>query len=61
MKLSVAVGVLLCAVLSLTLIGIAISTSQPIDNSVAPAADADRFARPSDTVVGNETPFKPEW
>lgn len=64
MKVSLVAGVILSAVLSLTLVGIAlsISTSQPADNTVAPAAvDADRFTRPSDTVVGNETPFKPEW
>jgi hypothetical protein len=64
MKVSVVAGVLLCAFLSLTLFGIAlsISASQPADHNVAPvAADVDRFTRPSDTVVGNETPFKPEW
>lgn len=65
MKASIIVGVFLCAALSLTIVGIALwtSTSQPIaDTLVAPAADEENhFTRGSDIVVGNETPFKPEW
>ncbi len=65
MKASTIVGVSLCTALSLTIVGITLwtSTSQPMtDILVAPAADEENpFTRGSHTVVGNETPFKPEW
>lgn len=65
MKVSIFVGVFLCALLSLSIVGIALwtSTSKPApDNAASPTnAGSNRFARGSDTVVGNETPFRPEW
>ncbi|MBE0581906.1 hypothetical protein [Devosia sp.] len=65
MKASIIVGVFVCAALSLTIVGIALWTSaaQPMtDTLITPAADEENpFTRGSDTVVGNETPFRPEW
>lgn len=73
MKAYFLVGVFLCAALSLTIVGIVLwpstsqpstsqpSTSQPSTNTAVPAVEANGFNRGSDTVVGNETPFRPEW
>lgn len=62
MKVSILAGLFLCAVLSLAVIGIALSTSLTTDGSGVPAnGDSNPFTPGSDTVVGNETPFKPEW
>ncbi|MDB5613034.1 MAG: hypothetical protein JWQ22_687 [Devosia sp.] len=64
MKASIIVGVFLCAALSLTIVGISLwtSTFQPMTGTLPPAADEENHVtRDSDIVVGNETPFKPEW